>query len=222
MKKLTVITLVMVLALSILSGCSGGNNNSGSGNTTPSNSDNNDTPASDSGGNGNNTNATANKDANGHIKPSELISLEDATRLLGEDAKVYKDDYDNYYDKVETIYKKITTKYDAKNNSTMGLLQIFVYWSSNKPFKADLEEKEEEGTAIKVDGIGDWAFLSDLDKLVASIMIGYGDYIVEIATDGKPNGSDYKQYTDEHVAWRTEFLTETGKFAAERLKALVR
>ena len=211
MKKLTVITLVLVLAFSLLSAC-GGNSTSSS---------NNDTPATDSGENGNNANTTANKDAEGHIKPSELISLEDATHLFKEEAKVYKDDYDNYYDKVESLYKKITTKYDAKNESSMGLLQVFVYWSSNKPFKADLEKQVEEGTAIKVDGIGDWAFLSNLDKLVASITIGYGDYIVDISTSGKPNDSDYKPYSDEHVAWRKEFLVEAGKLASERMKTLV-
>ena len=81
------------------------------------------------------------------------------------------------------------------------------------------EEVEKSEGTIKIDGVGDWAQLVSHDKLLARIYIGSGDYFMQLTTTGKPTGSNFATYGNEHVAWRKDFLVAAGKLAVERLKS---
>ena len=231
-KKVLTILLLAVLSLALLAGCSGeGNSNSESNSSnssnTPSTENNSGNSSSSETDSRNDTNDTASQDAD-VILPSQLITLEDASRLLGEDVEVDEEKYDV----IDTLDGQAHIVYNVIA-SPLSKLQVYFYQDAlmdparvtrtggakgrGERSRSEIENLE---TAIQIDGIGDWAYIDGLDKLLASISIGYGDYYMQITTNGKPADSDYSIYSDEHAAWRKDILTEAGKLAVERIKSL--
>lgn len=220
MKKILAITLILILAFSLLTAC--GDN--GGGNSAP--------PTSTNGGGGNSTNSPAQQNAD-IIKSSEIITQEDTARILGKDVTVDKLDemnpmtpgavHTSYGSTGVTIALSITlyqnAALDLSNSTHKALFDGGGIGSTN----GGVRNQYEKGTiveAIPVEGIGDWAFISGLGKKVStSIDIGYGDYRIFISTTIIPEGSKLGDETT--LALRKEILTEAGKLAIERLEAII-
>jgi len=238
MKKLIVFALVMILAFSLMSGCGGNSSNSGNNmpSSTPGNSNNSTSPASDNGGD-NNTSTPAKQDTR-IIKASELITLEDAGRILGGNVTVNeKSD-----DEIDPLaFGRITTIYNSDAGSVPYYISIGLYQNATldenntahkhfldkggiadyqKGIRADRESKE---LAVIIDNLGDWSCITGFAKLNSmsthTLEIGYGDYCISITMLNWPNGNTFSD--EEKIAWKTEKLTEAGKLALDRLKAII-
>ena len=212
MKKIFAIALIAILALSLLTACgdnSGGDTNSG---------------------------GDSKQDA-GVIKASELISLEDAARILGQEVAVDEKKNDKI-DKmtpgsIEILYDSIDTSsiryisvtlyqnalLDPNSLAGKGLLDTGGISSYNARIKTDRESKEG---ALVIDGVGDWACITaweSMGRRVGTIEIAYGDYCIAVTINGSPNYETASE--EETVAWQNGKLTDAGKLALERLAAIV-
>jgi len=235
MKKVLTLGFVLILAFSMLTAC-GGN----SGNSTPGGgSENTPTPPASTppSGSENNTSAPANQDAE-VIKASELITAEDAGRLLGGSISVKPENDDRIdtksFGSVTIIYNSDagSTPYyvsvrlyqdallDENNAAHKALIQDGGTSSYQKGLRSDRENKE---LAVIIDDLGDWACITGFEKLDSygthTLEIGYGDFCISITIPGWPKGNTFND--EEKIAWKTEKLTEAGRLAFERLKALL-
>ena len=217
MKKFIAFALFFAISLSLLSGCSG---------------DPADTPVSNPGSNGDDGVVTETQDAF-VVLPSQLISLEDAARLLGEEMTADEDKYDavesGLTGKARGVY------HTADESNSIFIFQIVVYQDSllDKVLIDSMGGTKGQGnrnrangleseTAEEIEGIGDWAYIDGLKKLMAEVNIGYGDYFLTLITTGTPKDSDFETYGDDHAAWRKEVLIEAGKLAVEHLKEILK
>jgi len=231
MKKILSFTLIFLLALSLLTACGGNSDNSNS----PGSGEN--TLSTPSGGNSNNT-APANQDTR-VIKSSELITLEDAGRILGMDL-VVKDELDTaeQFGGLRSVYE-----YDdgERHSSPTYMLQINIkqnelldeYDSLDKKLKdnggisfsidslkSGYETIYAENDVFKtlwVEGIGDWACINR--SPIHTINIAYRNYSIGVTITGQ--ATDVSRSKEDESAWKVEKLLDAGMLAIERLKAIV-
>jgi len=228
MKKLFAIILALILSISMLTACRGGGD-SGNGSDSAGG-----TPAlTDSGDSGweNNANTSAQQTAE-IIKSSELITQEDAARILGENVKINALDERSH----RVAPGSVETRYGSTESSlelSISLYQNAAFDINDKAHKKLLDqggiasandslrkEHERRKDAVSAEGLGDWAFITPTDnETYLTIVIGYGDYRIVVDTRGEPHGG--KPADKGMLAMRTEILTEAGKLALERLAAII-
>ena len=234
MKKLLAVGTVLILTVSMLAACGGDGkpgNISLSDNSTP--------PAlTDSGGNingGNNTNTPTPQDKR-IIKPSELIGLEDAMRILGMELRIYGE-----LDEAELL-GGLRSAYEFDDGNTHSsptyMLQINIRQDElldekdflDKQMKArggisffniSLKEgvelisgEDDPMKTIWIEGIGDWACI--VRSPIHTLNFAYGTYSVGITITGQ--ATDASRNKEEESAWKAEKLIETAMLAVERLK----
>jgi len=159
------------------------------------------------------TNAPANQNAK-VIKPSELITLEDAKTITEQDWEIYVSDGVEKLDQPESTGPGLRTVYES---GYLGMLQISVL--QNEPIFTEAMKSnfEDADDALKIQGIGDWAHIVH-ESGSNSIYFGYGDTFITINLSGKFEMKAYDK--EELAAWEIEMVTELGKLAFERLKAM--
>ena len=217
MKKLIACALVLVLSLSLLAGCGSGGGSSNSGGVSTSTSPAS-TPATD---NGNDADANLGENV---ILTSQLISLEDAKRLLGEGMEVNE----NVNDLVTVTNAMQISYQDTVNLLTLGIMfyqdALLSEWQLNNggakgigdEHRLGIYEYDSDGAA-EVEGVGDWAVV-DVYVPTPEIRIGCGDYYMVITQTGRLADLSGQGAT---AAWKTEILIEAGKLAVERLEAII-
>ena len=235
MKRTLVVVIALILTLSLLSACGGNSDNSGGNSGAENSVGNTIPPTSNNVDNSSDTNAPANQGAR-LINASELISREDAERILGGDVTI--DEKKN--DLIEDGAVSIT--YDSNNGGLMYYLTITLCQDAALDENRELDRvafaiggtaslnestqiwyEEKEGNLL-IDDLGDWACIKRLNVLSSSdwqmIQICYGDYQINVASVGWPKGS--VSTDEEKITWKKETLTEVGKLAFERLEAILK
>jgi len=233
MKKILALGLVLLLTLSLLTACGGNNSNSGNGNNTgdsatPASSDadsNGSEPASnDTEGETDNSSPKAIKDV---IKASALISLEDAAAMLGQDMTESKPFERHFVDEArykgedfsfsvsllqEVLHDKDN---DLENNLLKNGWAVYL-----QKMEGAYAKNNQNQNIIQISGISGTSYLQEGEGFGQWLLhIFYGDYYI-ILVLGHNTGVDRVDGEDE-VAWKHEKLTEAGKLAIERLKAIV-
>ena len=224
MKRILSLMLALLLTLS-LTAC-GGND----GNTNGSNG---------SGTSPNNASTKAEQNAR-VIKPSELITLGDAERILGIDLQIYQE-----LDKAEQ-YGGLRTTYnfdDGKRHpSPTYMFQINIHQNElldeknlldmqmkarggisfyNNSLKEGLEliaGEEDPMKTIWIEGVGDWASISR--SPIHTINFAYGTYSMGVTITGQ--ATDVSRSKEDESAWKVEKLIEAAMLAVERLNAIER
>ena len=233
MKKTITRVMVFLLALSLLTACGGGSkpgNEDNSGNSAP--------PASTDSGGGGNTDGeddenTSAKPYEEVINPSELISRDDADRIL--DISTFSDESE--VDIVDSNQPGGLNSIYSLYISEEYLFQIRLYqdalleglaaenggmsaWIQNQKSARDTNVFNQE--IIPVEGIGDGGYLVNENSLgVWTIELFKGDYCISITITYNPPTTHTRNDEDEG-AWRKEKLTEAGKLAVERLEAIIK
>lgn len=233
MKRIITLGLVLLLTLSLLSAC--GSNDSGN---APANSPpaENNAPVSDE---EKDTSTPAKQDI-GVIKPSELITLEDAGRILGIDLEVYGElDAAEQFGGLRSVYNYDDGKIHP---SPTYMFQINLYQNElldekslldykmkaqggisfyNNSLKEGIEliaGEEDFMKAIWVEGIGDWASIAR--SPIHTINFAYGTYSIGVTITGQ--ATDVSRSKEEESAWKVEKLVEAAMLAVERLETIVK
>ena len=236
MRKLLTIALVLLLALFTLTACGSGGSESGNGGgggsaPAPADIEEQDNGAGESGGDSESY-ASINADV---ILPSQLVSLEDAERILGVELTTNE----HYNDTVESTapwstktqynfgangYFHINLYQDAQLDITNGRVRLRMEEGGARGYaesviRPDHEREIEQGkSTTMIDGIGDWAYLYFFASgTTPSMSIAYGDYFILMQNTVKPSPD---LSNEESLEWDAERLIELGKLAVERLKAL--
>ena len=185
--------------------------------------------------------ASASPDAK-TIKSSKLITQEDAGRILGVDsatlnAKKIDEIKPTKPWAIQTLYDKfgvagflsITLYQDAQldmsKTASKGWMQSGGAAGYGKLVRKN-DEKNEKEIVISVEGIGDWAYLngkglsSDSTISTTNMYIAYGKYFIFLQKNGLPPGNKFSE--KEKIEWNKKVITEAGKLAVERLKALTK
>ena len=248
----TLLALALILALSLLTACGGGGNtappptaesSSSSAATTPaadsSSSSAATPPASDSGSSsssGNDAADAVNQNAD-VILPSQLITIEDAERILGLELVVDEKNNDYFeplsFGDIHTQYKNagggmgfftIRVRQDAALDLTNSTQKRFLEVEGTKGYaetiRVEREKEIAEGKARKIDGLGDWAYLHYMMSGTVSCMtITDGDYYIFMQHTVK-EPADLSD--EEKLEWRDDRILELAKLAVERLDAIVK
>lgn len=144
------------------------------------------------------------------IKPSELITLEDAERILGRDMQaVDVDKTDSQY--IFTLYEKVS--------GDIEYVRIDLHYGGS-PFA---EIIKDENDIVK--DVGDWAciivggFGSVGHSVGMRLCIDYSGYqiVIRLTCD---QFNDLRS-AEENAARTTEKLKEFGKLAVERIDAII-
>lgn len=196
MKKILSIVMVLLLALALLTACGGDNGGD----------------ATDNEGSGNEQTSTADSDKK-IIKPSEIITLEDATEIFGMDMKVFEDldavEGEEPFRSYKTIYE-----FDGKTDYTPYMIQITT--SPDVAFTVDEAKKEyADYKDTWVEGIGDFAMITT-DNL-HNMSVYYKDYSFSMVLTGNMG----TRSEEEDSAWKVEKLKELGKRGVENIDALL-
>jgi hypothetical protein len=155
-------------------------------------------------------------DMPGIIKPSELITLEDAKQLLGiEGVRIDE----NKFDVIDPPWRIRTVYYFDGGFLGIHLDQDALYMrvGGTAGYAEFVRKKHQENGATFLDGIGDWACIEF--TLATNMYISYGDYLLFLQEFGLPKGNDFSE--EEKVAWQEKVVIESGKLAFGRLKAIV-
>ena len=249
MKKVTALILTIVLAISLLTSCGGKSDSktgtassapktssSANSSTAPSNSSA--PPASsDNGGNsggGNDTNSPA-QQTGVVVKASELITAEDATRILGTDMAVSVDsngvekdlDKREYPGSLRTVYDasdimmfmlQVCIRQNALLDKDIPFEEAIINRGGISSFSGEIKQQYENAeNTITVEGLGDWAGIVSI--VGKTLYIVHGDYFLELTITGRV---DKSRSDEEDAAWKIEKLTEAGKLAVERLEAIIK
>ena len=219
MKKIVVIILTLMLAISMLTAC--GSNSTDVPNTSyvseSKPTDHNDTQSKT----GNDTSASTEFNPI-VVKPSELIFQEDAARILGGEVTV--DDVDD----VEPLsLGSMKTSFDSTEHRMYYLCIWINQTSMLDPEMINHKVQLERGgiathnddfyettinleDAMELDNLGDWAIIRK-----DNIYVAYGDYFIDITIN---TAASKVKLTEEEYK---EKLTEAGTLAFTRLKAIV-
>jgi len=235
-KKTLTLVMVLLLTLSLLSACGGGdgsNSPGGGDNNTPSGDSNSSAsqPAENDADDGNNTGGNSPKAVNDVIPASALISREEASAILGVelntgenkpittafiDAVRYSsEDYLSLTVqlKQEALYDEETSPTKLKNGWAAHIE------SEHKRLIRQTEEEQEEFIMTAVPGIGDAAYLSDSTIMECwTIYVIYGEYIILVVVSPDIYGDPS---SDAEIASYKEKVMEAGKLAADKLKAII-
>ena len=230
MKKTIILVLTLVFALTLLAACGGDSgsnapggtpNNAGGGSSAPASVNSGgesappaapETPAIKDGEKDTSSPAGETKEK---IKPSELISLEDAERILGIEMKVYGE-----LDKLEQgafggdTYKT-SYSFAGETKATAYMLQV----SAASPLSSSLDEikKRNEGSKdLWVEDVGDWAMV--VRSPLHRIEVVYKGYSFSLILTGNHAIRD----NEEESAWKAEMLIEAGKCGVEHLEAIIK
>ena len=154
------------------------------------------------------------------VKPSELIALEDAGRIIGTEMTVDR----NFSDSAES-FGSLRTVYNADGHMLQISIRQDVQLDKDDP--VDMEYlargsistyirgirgtyENAEGT-VPVKGLGDWAGIVKPVETLYSLYIVYdGQYFMEISLSGEDKGEE----------WEIGKLKEAGKLAAKRLESI--
>ena len=184
-----------------------------------------------SGNSGGDSNSSSTKVTRAVIKPSQLISREDAGNIIGQ--SMTDDKIDSVEDEgpgsMRTVYIsdeyifQIAVEQDAllnaetdklyiQNGGVAGAIERLTDARETNHFEQDI---------IPVEGIGDGGYLVDQNGLgVWSIELYKGDYLITMTITYNPP-TEHTRGEEEEVAWRKEKLHEAGKLAVERLDSIV-
>ena len=222
MKKILSLLLVLQLFLLLLTACGGNGDSSNSGGTSST------------------ENTPPKLSETRIIKPSELISLEDAERILGIDLVVYGNldeaeqlgglrsvyDFDDgkthssptYMLQININQNELLDEYDSldkklKDNGGMS----FSIDSLKNGYETIYAENDLFKT-LWVEGIGDWACINR--SPIHTINIAYKNYSLGVTITGQ--STDVSRNKEEESAWKVEKLIDAGMLAVERLEAIVR
>ena len=190
---------------------------------------------------GSNPNSTFSQSAR-VVKPSELVTLEDAERILGIDLQVYEElDKSEQFGGLRTTYNFDDGKL---HSSPTYMLQININQNEsfnensmldnkmkaqggisflNKNLKEGLElisSEEDTMKTIWIDGVGDWASIIRSPIHTINFSYGNGAYSVGITLTGQ--STDVKRDKEGESAWKVEKLIETAMLAIECLDDIVK
>jgi len=206
MKKEFIFTLTLLISLTLMTGC--GNSKSKSG------------------GSGNNN--AAGKSIKEVIKASSLISVKDASSLLGQPMKEESDirnlsfqDRCEYMSDVYTL--DVTLWQEAlhdknsnfeksllKNGWTSYLKQMQKAFASNYHNQNIVEIGGMEGGSYMQKGVGFGQWL---------LYVFYGEYWIVLTLGNAPGATNN---SEEAIAWKQAKLKEAGNLAVTRLKAILK
>lgn len=150
------------------------------------------------------------------VKPSELISLEDAENILEMSMKVIE----GYLDKTEQDGFLLTEYISSGEEWTS--LQIRIKQDASSLIETTKETCKNNADAVTVEEIGDWACITGTsDGMAKFLYIAYGDYYyIEIDLSG--NVDNGGRSLEEDATWKLEKITEIGKLAVGRLEDMVK
>jgi len=206
MKNKLTLTITLLLAVTLLSSCGRSKSNSG--------------------GSGNDN--AAGKSINEVIKASALISLKDATLLLGqqmeEDSDVGKLSFQDRCEYVSDTYRLDVALWQEalhdknsdfeknllRNGWISYLKQMQKAFASNYYNQNIVEMGGVEGESYMQKGLGFGQWL---------LYIFYGEYWIVLTLGNAPGATDN---SEEAVAWRQEKLKEAGNLAVTRLKEILK
>jgi len=146
--------------------------------------------------------------AQSSIKSSELLTLQEAARILNMEMKIDE----GYFDKPESG-GGLRTVYETTATEHLYLFQISVKPNAERSYKAIRQMYENDESVIQVKGLGHWACI--LVKPVFSLYIFHGEYFVNISLSRI--GRNPLRNEEEEIIWRTEKVKEAGKLAVGRL-----
>ena len=231
MKKLISLGLALLLTLSLLTACgtgaggntSGGGNASGGGSATPP-------PAENSAKDGNAAGGGSSKAVHDVIPASALISLEEASAIMGLELKADENkpittafiDAARY--SLDGTSLKVELKQEALYDEETSITKLTKGWayhieSELKRITKQSEEEHEEYIMTVVPGIGDAAFLSESTVMDHwALFVFYGEYIIVVGVSPSIFGDPA---TADEAAWFKEKAMEAGKLAADHLKAII-
>ena len=236
MKKLISLGLALLLTLSLLTACGtgAGGNTSGSGNTsgggnTPS-SGSATSPPADNGAKDGNAGGGSSKAVHDVIPASALISLEEASAIMGLELKADENkpittafiDAARY--SLDGTSLKVELKQEALYDEETSITKLTKGWayhieSELKRITKQSEEEHEEYIMTVVPGIGDAAFLSESTVMDHwALFVFYGEYIIVVGVSPSIFGDPA---TADEAAWFKEKAMEAGKLAADHLKAII-
>lgn len=189
MKKISAFTLALLLAFSLFVSC--GKN--GGGNTNGAN-DSAKQPA---------------KQALKEIKPSELITLGDAERILGKDMQAIDADITDSNGDISALYGALGGDLESVN----------IVRRDGSSFAETINENDTDATIVTE--IGDWACIAvnEYDFGVTYLYIDHSGYHIKISLTSDPF-NDLRS-AEENAARTTEKLKEFGKLAVERIDAII-
>ena len=205
MKRLFAIATVFILALSVLTACGGSGNNGdallGNPESTSAQESSNALPS--------------NSESDAIIRPSELITLEDAERILGMSMHVIEGYLDNADPDGFYLTEYITS------GEQWETLSITIKQDASSLIETIKLSYENNTDAIPIEEIEDWAFVTgNSDGMSKHLYIAYGDCYIDIELVGDTNNDG--RSLAEDAAWKIEKLTEAGKLAVERLGAMIK
>ena len=203
MKKTLALILILLLSLTMLTAC-------GNQETDNKSSDNN--------------NKTSKL-----IKASSLITSEDVGRILNVDMLNNEDDVIDLEDELGGYSQCVY-------NSEPYMYQIFLYqdallnekalknggtvWGFRNLVDGYKNKEEWRDYIIKVDGIGEEAYLTDMTGLERwTLNILQSGYRIDMIITYNP--LKHKAFEGENE-WKVEKLKEIGKLAVERLEAIIK
>ena len=204
MKKFLISILIFGLTIIAVTACGRGGDNK------PDDNPVNNPGESGEKNNGNHDESTSGKKVIKGVKPSELISLEEAGELLEVNMRLVE----GYLDKAEADGFLIS-EYTATGDQ-WETFQIAIKQDAGTFLKNTKETFSLSSSASPVDKIGDWAYLTgSSDGMSKSLHIAYGDCYLEISLIGDTDNDG--RSLSEDATWKIEKLTKAAKLAIERL-----
>jgi len=146
--------------------------------------------------------------AQSSIKSSELLTLQEAARILGMEMKIDEKNFD----KPESG-GGLRTVYETTVAGHLYLFQISFKPNAERSYKTIRELYENDESVIQVKGLGHWACI--LVKPIFSLYIFHGEYFINISLSRI--GRNPLRNEEEEIVWRTEKVKEAGKLAVGRL-----
>ena len=193
MKKIVTFVGILVLGFTFLTACSNNSGNSGGGNLA---------------GNSVMRNIRI-------VKPSELITLADANRIVGMDMVVKGE-----LDTEEPPLGDIRTIYETTEEGFTYIFQVVVNSTASTYVKSMKSFYENNEMVVKIDGVGEWARM--MLSPIHTLYIAQDDYFISISLSLVTLSAQYQiRSDDEEEVWRQEKLIEAGKLAVERLKVII-
>ena len=160
------------------------------------------------------------------IKASELISLADASALLGQSMKEGKPDKRPFVDESKYVSKdfnfSISVWQEALHDKSSDFEKKLLKkgWASYlKEMKKAYSQNYYKQNIVEVSGIQVTSYLQDGEAMGLWLLhMFHGDYYIVVSLS---NTSFSKTDNEKESAWKKEKLIESGKLAIGRLKALL-
>jgi len=229
-KKLLITLLVIILAVSMMTACGGGKGGAGdsAGGAAQADSAAPADNAAPESGDGKDSGESAKPTAD-IIKPSELLTIEDAEKITGKKMEVYTLDEISTGAEEGTIQTTYVSDDEGNLALNIQLVQEGLIKSESLIELGGIAFKmkrlkmyaENNDAAVPLDGFGDWAYITDM--MGTSFKVATGDYYLSVSAGIKDMMHPIPK--DEEEALKQLFhdaALEGGELAYERLTAIIK